>query len=776
MQTTSQIKLTAFTSHSTLAKAHQPANTASTAGHIETPAIDARLDASVRPSYSFGAISIFPPDPPIQPKRALGSVQRLSAFSPMGQGRVNPAPVIPAGWALPPRVQAKLTVGLPNDSYEQEADRVADQVMRMPEPRSVTSPVTHPFTPHSVQRVCAKCEKELQRQPMEGEEKEEETLQTKPLVEQITPLVQRQDNVSEAEQKKEAERLQAKTASGEPPTISANLQAQITALQGGGQPLLQSERAFFEPRFGVDFSKVRVHSDSGATETARAINAKAFTLGQNVVFGAGQYAPGTVEGQRLLAHELTHVVQQGSHEAQPQTLRRTSHGPSTPTNCHNWTIPLPPWLAGTAAHGQISSTLGILPHLIPRATKAGGLLTGIPNPPAITPPGFADLWQRGIGVEVAEIKSTATGSTVAANEARHYRLRHNEWLARTASGTGDARDAGYFAAVGGLLPGGLLDLSAITGADLVLGPFVADLAKMLHIEADSGGAIVYWCTGGGMIGSPLWLPILMKALEELKKMLEDAKRVVQEAAEKVAEAIARFGRALPGLLRLLFYLLLILAFIALMVVAIVCLLGIPVTIGGSSVCTAAAVTGAATAAAALLLMIGLPTTGLPGATASLFRSLQPSVTQTEPESGADYERDADANPGTITSPAAASAAVAAYNPGDEFLNALSPLANALSDPMALARSVLSSVRSLPENGVAQLNGAVAALENMGDTVTSAFMRSAIQNSALDRPGALAEAGTGSLNEAFALLEPSAQSRKAGSARSTMSSNEGQVNV
>jgi hypothetical protein len=202
--------------------------------------------------------------------------------------------------------QTKLKINEPGDRYEQEADRIADRVMRMPEPK--------------IQRLCPECEEELQRQPMEEEEKkkEEETLQTKPLAESITPLIQRQTEPTEEEEKKkeEEETLQTKTASGEPPTVSASLQNQITALRGGGQPLPQSERNFFEPRFGADFSQVRVHAGNQAAEAARAVNARAFTLGRDVVFGAGQYQPRSTEGQRLLAHELTHVVQQNGVSAQ----------------------------------------------------------------------------------------------------------------------------------------------------------------------------------------------------------------------------------------------------------------------------------------------------------------------------------------------------------------------------------------------------------------------------------------------------------------------------
>src|SRR5580658_8448041 len=83
-------------------------------------------------------------------------------------------------------------------------------------------------------------------------------------------------------------------------------------LRSPGQPLDAATRAFFEPRFGHDFSKVRLHTDGQAAESARAVNALAYTVGQDIAFGEGQYAPAAAEGRRLLAHELTHVVQQGS--------------------------------------------------------------------------------------------------------------------------------------------------------------------------------------------------------------------------------------------------------------------------------------------------------------------------------------------------------------------------------------------------------------------------------------------------------------------------------
>ncbi|HEX7318188.1 MAG TPA: DUF4157 domain-containing protein [Pyrinomonadaceae bacterium] len=89
-------------------------------------------------------------------------------------------------------------------------------------------------------------------------------------------------------------------------------------LRGSGRPLDVETRAFMEPRFGHDFGRVRVHTDGRAAESARAVGAHAYTVGRDVVFGAGQYRPGTAEGRKLLAHELTHVVQQGSESEGPR--------------------------------------------------------------------------------------------------------------------------------------------------------------------------------------------------------------------------------------------------------------------------------------------------------------------------------------------------------------------------------------------------------------------------------------------------------------------------
>ncbi|WP_146348159.1 eCIS core domain-containing protein [Phaeobacter marinintestinus] len=161
-------------------------------------------------------------------------------------------------------IQPKLTLSRPGDSYEQEADRIAERVVST-RPMPLTGPL--PVSPL------------LQRQPAEEDEEEQETLQAKP-------------------------------AGGV--RNSGALGHAAAAVASGGRRMTPAERAFFEPRFGRDFSRVRLHDGPRAAEAARNIGARAYTLGSDIAFAAGQYAPDTHTGRRLLAHELTHTVQQAS--------------------------------------------------------------------------------------------------------------------------------------------------------------------------------------------------------------------------------------------------------------------------------------------------------------------------------------------------------------------------------------------------------------------------------------------------------------------------------
>ncbi|HBB87627.1 MAG TPA: hypothetical protein DC047_08445 [Blastocatellia bacterium] len=103
--------------------------------------------------------------------------------------------------------------------------------------------------------------------------------------------------------------LQRKSSSGFESSAAPSIVHEV--LRSNGQPLDTATRGFMEPRFGHDFSQVRVHTDEKAADSARAVDSLAYTVGRNIVFAAGQYRPATAAGRRLVGHELTHVVQQG---------------------------------------------------------------------------------------------------------------------------------------------------------------------------------------------------------------------------------------------------------------------------------------------------------------------------------------------------------------------------------------------------------------------------------------------------------------------------------
>jgi hypothetical protein len=205
-------------------------------------------------------------------------------------------------------LQPKLSIGPVDDPFEAEADRVADQVMRMPEP--------------TVRRKCAKCREEeesIRRSPTNG-------LQRK-----CAKCQEEEESVRRSADASIARRTGSAHAShvAEAPPIVHD------ALRGGGAPLDTTTRAVMEPRFGHDFGAIRVHTDRSAAESARSIDALAYTVGNHIVFGQGRYEPGSSEGRRLLAHELTHTVQQGA--VTPDSLQRTpankvSCSGSTPLN------------------------------------------------------------------------------------------------------------------------------------------------------------------------------------------------------------------------------------------------------------------------------------------------------------------------------------------------------------------------------------------------------------------------------------------------------------
>lgn len=208
--------------------------------------------------------------------------------------------------------QPKLTIGPVNDPYEREADAVADKILGTPDPQNI---LKNSFTPVSysstVQRKCAHCEEEEKKQKTESSETPQVTIGDH------LATVQRKCAHCEEEEKMQRKESNETAGTGEAPAIVH----EVTG--SNGQPLDRGVRDFFEPRLGYDLSSVRVHTDSQAAESARSVQAHAYTVGSHVVFGANQFNPTSTDGQKLLAHELTHTVQQssaGNASVQPKLM------------------------------------------------------------------------------------------------------------------------------------------------------------------------------------------------------------------------------------------------------------------------------------------------------------------------------------------------------------------------------------------------------------------------------------------------------------------------
>lgn len=190
------------------------------------------------------------------------------------RGRTTPAalPARPVLAQAPtmPMLQMQLEIGKPNDALEQEAERVADVVMRMPASETMAMATAPAGSAQPSVERCGQCAEE-DRAPVQR--------------------TSRPDTLD--------------GGSTVPPIVHQ-------VLSSPGRPLDPVASRFMETRFGHDFSQVRVHTDARAAESAKAVAAQAYTVGTHVVFDAGRLAPQTTEGRRLLAHELVHVLQQGS--------------------------------------------------------------------------------------------------------------------------------------------------------------------------------------------------------------------------------------------------------------------------------------------------------------------------------------------------------------------------------------------------------------------------------------------------------------------------------
>jgi Domain of unknown function (DUF4157) len=285
--------------------------------------------------------------PTIQEKNGLSAIGH--SLGKMNLGMLSRLPI-----------QPKLTIGKVGDPYEQEADRVAAQVVerihapqtqaknalrRKPAEEAVQRSATEEdelqmkplvdsiqcqaeeedelqMKPNSIQRQEE--EDELQMKPsLQRQEQEEDELQMKPNsiqrqeeedeLQMKPNSIQRQEEEDELQMKSNALQRRADLGGMAAPT---NIESSINQARGGGQGLSASIRQPMEQAFGTDFGNVRVHTDDRANQLNRSINAQAFTTRSDIFFGQGKYDPGSKNGQELIAHELTHVVQQGGSTLQ----------------------------------------------------------------------------------------------------------------------------------------------------------------------------------------------------------------------------------------------------------------------------------------------------------------------------------------------------------------------------------------------------------------------------------------------------------------------------
>jgi hypothetical protein len=247
-------------------------------------------------------------------------------------------PFFSKSFTHPGTIQTKLNIGQPNDHYEREADHMADQVVQ----RLSTSPTLQAKTLGTVTPILAK--------PIFESEAEspEENVQRK----KISPGdIIRKCAACEQEEKQ----IQKKPEASGGQSASPKIESSLNASKGSGTPLPDQTRGSMESSFGADFSKVRIHDNSSSARMNKDLHAQAFTHGSDIYFAPGKYDTSSRGGKHLLAHELTHVVQQSKGDATRDISKKDiSIQRSLSTFCNapsSWGMDPASWiLIGTLAH------------------------------------------------------------------------------------------------------------------------------------------------------------------------------------------------------------------------------------------------------------------------------------------------------------------------------------------------------------------------------------------------------------------------------------------
>lgn len=201
------------------------------------------------------------------------------------------------------KIQKKLKTGTPGDKYEVEADNAADKIVNK------TAPNSSGLLQTKEEEIQKKSISESITRVQKKEMKEEEPVQKK---EEEDKVQKKEMKEEELVQKKEEEEkpVQAKTNNKTPEIQNNRVETNLSNSKGGGNKIDRNTKQEMESGFGADFSKVRIHTDNKATEMSQELGAQAFTHGNDIYFNQGKYNPESNEGKHLLAHELTHTIQQ----------------------------------------------------------------------------------------------------------------------------------------------------------------------------------------------------------------------------------------------------------------------------------------------------------------------------------------------------------------------------------------------------------------------------------------------------------------------------------
>jgi hypothetical protein len=364
----------------------------------------------------------------------------------------------------------------PGDPLELEAEKLAIRAVREPAPHIAPSPAAV-----HLQRKCAECQEDdaIRRSPSAG------------------------------------------TAAGDVDTDS-ELMSRIAGMRGGGIALPSETRRLMESRLSHDFGHVRLHVGGDAAAAAAALSADAFTVGNDIFFAAGKFSPASPDGQRLLAHELVHVIQQARTLASPIVQRAPSATPAQPSHqgdgkCKS-ASKRDPLTVGNQAHEQIREYLikqGRVEKrekelVIPRASKSSMASTKCQS--SSTSFGRADLYRLGDPVLLAEIKPRASAAS-ATDEVAHYIRRAGESMDRlfpdsqlsnaNCNGMEAKEDDQRF--VKRVDAEGTRKLFAemndILTSDTPIGQFEDNADQVLHAQLVAPGAVEYWCTSGTGTGN-----------------------------------------------------------------------------------------------------------------------------------------------------------------------------------------------------------------------------------------------------------------------------------